>query len=193
VLLQIIFHPRRLYETVIRLPFYISKFKEIVLCFNFTAQPLERLAMVCKAEGAGVRISSVRHQGRFSWPTQLPIQRVMGALSSGIKRPELEANHSLPTSSDIKEMWIYTSTPPCVFMAKSLINYCPRQFNFDVRVSSEIIISVNIKIHIFWHVMSCILVETSTYIFTVDKCSSRFPRNADIYLHIYTKSHSRRR
>jgi hypothetical protein len=50
-------------------------------------------------------------------PTQPPIQWVPGALSPGVKRPGCEADHSAPTSAEVKKMWIYTSTPPYAFMA----------------------------------------------------------------------------
>jgi hypothetical protein len=40
----------------------------------------------------------------------LPIQLVPGALSSGIKRPEREADKSA-NSAEVKETLIYTSTP----------------------------------------------------------------------------------
>jgi hypothetical protein len=50
-------------------------------------------------------------------PTQSPIQWVPGVLSPGVERPGREADHSPPTSAEIKKMWIYTSTPPYVFMA----------------------------------------------------------------------------
>jgi hypothetical protein len=50
-------------------------------------------------------------------PTKPPIQRVSGALSPGVKRPGHKADHSLPTSAKGKNMWIYTVTPPYVFMA----------------------------------------------------------------------------
>jgi hypothetical protein len=43
--------------------------------------------------------------------TQPPIQWVPGDLSSGIKRPESEFDHSPPTIAEVKKMWIYTSTP----------------------------------------------------------------------------------
>jgi hypothetical protein len=33
-----------------------------------------------------------------------------------IERQEREADHSLQTSAEVKETWIYTSTPPYVFM-----------------------------------------------------------------------------
>jgi hypothetical protein len=34
-----------------------------------------------------------------------------------VKRPGREADHSPPASAEIKKTWIYTSTPPYVFMA----------------------------------------------------------------------------
>jgi hypothetical protein len=41
--------------------------------------------------------------------TQPPIQWVPGALSPGVKRQGREADHSPPTSAEVKKMWIYTS------------------------------------------------------------------------------------
>jgi hypothetical protein len=41
-----------------------------------------------------------------------------GALSPGVKRQGLEADHSHPISVEVKKMWIYTSTPPYVFKAQ---------------------------------------------------------------------------
>jgi hypothetical protein len=49
-------------------------------------------------------------------PTQPPIQWVLGALSLGVKRLGCEADHSVPTSAEVKNTWIYTSTPPYTFM-----------------------------------------------------------------------------
>jgi hypothetical protein len=43
-------------------------------------------------------------------PTQPPIQWVPRALSLGIKWPGREADHSLPSSAEIKNAWSYTST-----------------------------------------------------------------------------------
>jgi hypothetical protein len=48
-------------------------------------------------------------------PTQPPIQWVPGA--PGVKRPGTEADHSPPTSAEVKKMWILTSTPPYAFTA----------------------------------------------------------------------------
>jgi hypothetical protein len=47
---------------------------------------------------------------------------VPGALSLEVKRPRREAYHSPPASAEVKKMWIYTSTPPCAFMAL-MLNY----------------------------------------------------------------------
>jgi hypothetical protein len=44
-------------------------------------------------------------------PTQPPIQRVPGALTLGIKRQGHGADYSSPSSSEIKNVWSYTSTP----------------------------------------------------------------------------------
>jgi hypothetical protein len=43
-------------------------------------------------------------------PTQPPLQWVPGATSLGVKRPGREADHSLPSSADVKNAWNHTST-----------------------------------------------------------------------------------
>jgi hypothetical protein len=45
-------------------------------------------------------------------PTQPLIQRVPGALSRGLKRPESKTDHPPQSSADVKNTWGYTSTPP---------------------------------------------------------------------------------
>jgi hypothetical protein len=50
-------------------------------------------------------------------PTQPPIQWVPGTLFLGVKRPGHEADHSPPTTAEVKKIRIYTSTPPYAFMA----------------------------------------------------------------------------
>jgi hypothetical protein len=45
-------------------------------------------------------------------PTQPPIQGVSGALSLGVKRPGREADHSLPSSAEVKEyVELYLHSP----------------------------------------------------------------------------------
>jgi hypothetical protein len=56
----------------------------------------------------GPRISPLHISSRPPLgPAQPPIQWVMGALSSRMKRQEREADHSPPTSAEVKKMWIY--------------------------------------------------------------------------------------
>jgi hypothetical protein len=45
-------------------------------------------------------------------PTQPPIQWVPGTLSLRVKRASREADHSLPSSAEVKNAWSYTSTLP---------------------------------------------------------------------------------
>jgi hypothetical protein len=44
------------------------------------------------------------------------MQWAAGALSLGVKRQGLEADHSTPISFEVKKMWIYTFTLPYAFM-----------------------------------------------------------------------------
>jgi hypothetical protein len=66
-------------------------------------------------QGIGVRVpvgSSPQRPDRLR-----SSQCVSRALSSGVKRLGCEADHSPPTSAEVKKIWIYTSTPPYAFMA----------------------------------------------------------------------------
>jgi hypothetical protein len=63
-------------------------------------------------------------------PNQPPIQWVPGALSLWVKRPGREADHSLPSSAEVKNAWSYTSTPPirlhgwCLVKHRDNFYYC---------------------------------------------------------------------
>jgi hypothetical protein len=50
------------------------------------------------------------------------INWVPGDLSPVIKRPGREADHSPPTSAEVKKTWTYTCTPPYVFMAWCIVS-----------------------------------------------------------------------
>jgi hypothetical protein len=50
-------------------------------------------------------------------PTQPPIQWVPGTPLAGVKRAGREADHPPPTSAEVNKTWVYTSTPPYVFVA----------------------------------------------------------------------------
>jgi hypothetical protein len=56
-------------------------------------------------------------------PTQPPIKWVSRALSLGVKRLEREADHSPPSSAEVKHAWSYTSIPPYVFMVWCLVKH----------------------------------------------------------------------
>jgi hypothetical protein len=49
-----------------------------------------------------------------------------GALSLRVKRPGREADHSPPSSADVKNPWSYTSTSRYVFMAWCLVEHRDR-------------------------------------------------------------------
>jgi hypothetical protein len=56
-------------------------------------------------------------------PAQPPIQSVPGVLSLGVKLPGREADHSPPSSTEVKNAWIYNSTPQYVFTAWCLLKH----------------------------------------------------------------------
>jgi hypothetical protein len=66
----------------------------------------------------GSRIfSSPRRPGRLWGPLNLLSNGYGGGVSFlEVKRPGREADHSPPTSAEVKKMWSYTSTPPYTFI-----------------------------------------------------------------------------
>jgi hypothetical protein len=69
-------------------------------------------------------------------PTQPPIQRLLGVKQSGC-----EADHSPPSSAEVKNAWKYTSTLPYVLMAWCLLKLRDK-LTFTFRLSfSKIYIS----------------------------------------------------
>jgi hypothetical protein len=54
-------------------------------------------------------------------PTQPPVPWVPGTLSLGVERPGREADHSPPSSAEVKNAWNYNSTPQYTFMAWCLV------------------------------------------------------------------------
>jgi hypothetical protein len=65
--------------------------------------------------GVGVRAGVGIFLFTTAGPTQPPIQCVPGALSLGVKRPGREADHSPPSSAEVKNAWSYISSPPIRF------------------------------------------------------------------------------
>jgi hypothetical protein len=52
----------------------------------------------------------------------LVIALCLYVFSLGVKRPRREADHSPPSSAEVKNAWIYTSTPQYVFMVWCSVN-----------------------------------------------------------------------
>jgi hypothetical protein len=77
------------------------------------------IATGCGLDDRGVGSSSPGRVKIFT-STYRP-DRLWGPPTGGsfpeVKRQGREADHSPPPSADVKKMWIYTSTPPYVFMA----------------------------------------------------------------------------
>jgi hypothetical protein len=74
--------------------------------------------------GVGVRVPvgprifcSPNRTDRFWGPPNLLFNGYRGLFSPGVKRPGREAEHSPPTSAEVKIMWSYKSTPPNDFIA----------------------------------------------------------------------------
>jgi len=60
-------------------------------------------------------------------PTQTPIQWVSGARSLWVQRQEREADHSPPSSAEVKNTWRYTLTPSISLHGAVLIYKAQRQ------------------------------------------------------------------
>jgi hypothetical protein len=65
----------------------------------------------------GERFSPLRlvQTGSVALPASYPMDT--GGFSLGVKRPGHKAVHWPPTSVEVKKTWIYTSTPPYIFVA----------------------------------------------------------------------------
>jgi hypothetical protein len=65
----------------------------------------------------GARIfTSACHPDRLWGPPSLLSNWYQRLFHQGVKKPWREADHSPPTRAKVKKMWVYTSTPPYVFM-----------------------------------------------------------------------------
>jgi hypothetical protein len=79
-------------------------------------------------------------------PTQLPIQWIPAALSLGVKWPKGEADHSPPSSAEVKNTWSYTFTPQYVFMAWCLVKHTDN-VAFYIYISKVLIVLNKVPHH----------------------------------------------
>jgi hypothetical protein len=94
-----------------------------LLNFRFYYHSISRLNVICEKseyevsrQGLGIFFSTTASRPALG-PTQLPIQLVPGALSLGVKRSVREADHSSPSSVEVKNVRSYTSIPQYASMA----------------------------------------------------------------------------
>jgi hypothetical protein len=66
--------------------------------------------------GSRILFSKFSKTGSGAHPASYP--KGTGALSHGVKWPGREADHSPPTTAEVKKTRVYTSTPPYTFMVK---------------------------------------------------------------------------
>jgi hypothetical protein len=68
-------------------------------------------------------LSSTRGQDGLRGPLILLSNMFGEAISPGVQRPGREAHHSPPSSTEVKNVWKYTSSSPYVLVASSLIKH----------------------------------------------------------------------
>jgi hypothetical protein len=56
-------------------------------------------------------------------PIEPPIQRVVEGLSSWVKRPRREADHSPLSTAEVEKAWSYISTLPCAMRAQTAVPF----------------------------------------------------------------------
>jgi hypothetical protein len=123
----ICYYCSKTFELFLKFKEYIS-FREImnlsyILIFSLLTSRLEQWLLSRYSSGLRAGRSGFdfrRELGIFLFttvsrtglgPTQPPIQWVPRALSLGVKRPGREADHSPPSSAEVKNAWSYTSIP----------------------------------------------------------------------------------
>jgi hypothetical protein len=83
--------------------------------------------------------SSPRHPDQFWGPPSLLFNGYRG-FSPGIKRPGREADHSPPTSANVKNTWIHTSTPPYAFKRSAYLVKHRDTFTFTFMMTSVVLL-----------------------------------------------------
>jgi hypothetical protein len=102
--------PLTKYMFIFKRGFWLSQSRDSSVSVGLGYQLDDRGSSVRFPAGAG-NFSLHHRVQKGSGAHQTPIQWVQRAPSLGIKRPEREADHSPPSSAEVKNAWSYTSTP----------------------------------------------------------------------------------
>jgi hypothetical protein len=82
--------------------------------------------------------------------TQPPIQCVLRAFSLEVKRLGREADHSHPSSAEVKIAWQYTSTPQYAFMAWCSVKAQGQLYLFYIhRLGTSLGLNIFLKTRMF--------------------------------------------
>jgi hypothetical protein len=85
----------------------ISSFSGIALGYGLDDRGFESW------QGPGIFLFTIVSRPAL-WLTQPPIQWVRGTLSLGVKRPGCGADHSPPSSAEVKNEWSCSPSPICL-------------------------------------------------------------------------------
>jgi hypothetical protein len=124
-------------QTVVHLqPFYkehtinATAYCGVIGNLRYTHNIRSRDSAACKVTGYGLKTDGLEFESRWvkdfsllhvvqtgseAHPASCPMST--GGSIPGVKRQGREADHSPPASAEVKKTWVYTSTPPYVFMA----------------------------------------------------------------------------
>jgi hypothetical protein len=116
--------------------------------FGITTRPQAARSGFDSRQGLGIFLFATASRPAVR-PTQPPIQWVPGVTSTRVKWLGHEAEHSAPSSAEVKNAWSYTSTPPIrlhglvlsyaqgqLYLFSTLVNVeqsglCTRNVNFN--------------------------------------------------------------
>jgi hypothetical protein len=90
-------------------------------------------------------------------------------LSLGVKRPRREANHSTPSSAEVKNAWSYTSTPQYAFIHKVILVASVPHLHLPHTIKPKFRLYPSNIMEAYWGV------KAKFYTFYIWQCIQKFP------------------